>query len=203
MSATPITKVQQRRQHILNVATDIFCELGYEGASMSAIAAKAGGSKGTLYNYFSSKDELLLASVLEGADEFKADVMTGLNLNQPLKPLLHHIVNRIVHKVYVEPRTVKLLRVVISVGDRSDVGQRFFNVLGDGIWIKVRQLLKSKINEGQFSNNDPDIMSAYLRGLCEVDLMRLLMGAMPNLTPQQAEDRTKAIIHSFFLMYQR
>lgn len=203
MSTTPSLKAQQRRQHILNIASDMFCELGYDGASMSAIAAKVGGSKGTLYNYFSSKDELLLASMLEGAEEFQQDVMLELDLTLPLEALLTNIVSRIIHKLYVEPRTAKLLRVVISVGDKSDVGQRFFSVLGDGIWLKVRVLFSKKMEKGEFPHNDPDIMSTYLRGLCEVDLIRLLMGAMPNLTPEQAQERTKSIIHSFFLMYQR
>ena len=37
-----------------------FSERGYDGASMSAIVARAGGSKQTLYSYFSSKEELFI-----------------------------------------------------------------------------------------------------------------------------------------------
>lgn len=201
MSSTSNAKAQQRRQHILHIATDMFCELGYDGASMSAIAAQAGGSKGTLYNYFPSKDELLLAAMLEGAEEFQQDVMSDLDLSLPLKSLLTKIVNRIVHRIYVLPRTAQLLRVVISVGDKSDVGQRFFNVLGLGIWIKVHQLFEQKIEKGELNTTDPETMTTFLRGLCEMDLIRLLMGAMATLTPEQADARTKTIIDSFFLAY--
>lgn len=197
MNPTPLSKAQQRRQHLLRTATEVFCELGYDGASMSAIAAKAGGSKGTLYNYFPSKEKLLLAAILEGADEFQEDIMVGVDLHQPLKPLLTHIVNRILHKVYVEPRTVKLLRVVISVSDRTDVGRQFFDVLGNSIWVKIHELLSNDKPASQHADN----MTSYLRGLCEVDLMRLLMGAMPNLTPEQAQTRTERIIEDFFQIY--
>ncbi len=41
----------------------VFAQDGYEGASMSRIAAWAGVSKGTLYNYFDGKAELFAAWV--------------------------------------------------------------------------------------------------------------------------------------------
>jgi AcrR family transcriptional regulator len=52
-----------RRQAIMQIARDIFLEEGYAAASMSAIAARLGGSKGTLYNYFASKEELFKAVI--------------------------------------------------------------------------------------------------------------------------------------------
>src|SRR6201996_5918804 len=53
----------QRRELILDVAQEVFLEEGFANASMSVIAARLGGSKGTLYNYFKSKDELFNAYV--------------------------------------------------------------------------------------------------------------------------------------------
>src|ERR1700749_1891570 len=53
----------QRREAILNVAREVFFEEGYAAASMSSIAARLGGSKGTLYNYFKSKEELFEAHI--------------------------------------------------------------------------------------------------------------------------------------------
>ncbi|MFT3998253.1 MAG: helix-turn-helix domain-containing protein, partial [Asticcacaulis sp.] len=52
-----------RREAILDVASRIFLEEGFDAASMSAIAARVGGSKGTLYNYFKNKEELFEAFV--------------------------------------------------------------------------------------------------------------------------------------------
>src|SRR5258705_5325413 len=52
-----------RREAILDVAQEVFLEEGFAAASMSTIAARLGGSKGTLYNYFRSKDELFKAYV--------------------------------------------------------------------------------------------------------------------------------------------
>lgn len=54
---------EDRREAILDVASELFLTEGYASASMSSIAATLGGSKGTLYNYFKSKEELFLAYV--------------------------------------------------------------------------------------------------------------------------------------------
>ena len=47
-----------RRLTILTEARELFLKAGFSAASMSDIAARAGGSKGTLYNYYASKHEL-------------------------------------------------------------------------------------------------------------------------------------------------
>ena len=72
-------KGRERRDKILEVASEVFRENGFEATSMSQIAALAGGSKGTLYNYFPSKEDLLLAVLLTGAQEFTEQVLTKLD----------------------------------------------------------------------------------------------------------------------------
>jgi AcrR family transcriptional regulator len=59
------TDRDHRRRAILDVARAVFFEEGYSSASMSTIAARLGGSKGTLYNYFQSKKELFDAQIRE------------------------------------------------------------------------------------------------------------------------------------------
>ena len=51
----------ERRDGILDVARECFLAEGYAATSMSTIAARLGGSKGTHYNYFKSKEELFEA----------------------------------------------------------------------------------------------------------------------------------------------
>ncbi|MBN2118763.1 MAG: TetR/AcrR family transcriptional regulator [Anaerolineales bacterium] len=51
----------QRKSQILNAAEDIFTKKGFDEARMNDIAEKTGLSKGTLYLYFKSKDDLIIA----------------------------------------------------------------------------------------------------------------------------------------------
>lgn len=54
---------QARRHTILDAAAHVFTELGYHGATMRAIARRAGLGTGTLYLYFPSKDAVFLALI--------------------------------------------------------------------------------------------------------------------------------------------
>jgi AcrR family transcriptional regulator len=51
----------KRKSQILNAAESVFTQKGFDEARMEDIADKTGLSKGTLYLYFKSKDDLIIA----------------------------------------------------------------------------------------------------------------------------------------------
>ena len=55
--------VAARREQILNGATKVFAERGFNRARVKEIAREAGVSEGTIYNYFEDKDALLIGIV--------------------------------------------------------------------------------------------------------------------------------------------
>src|SRR3954453_17319310 len=61
LGATAIAADTVKRRQIIEGARAVFLAQGFDAASMSDIARKAGVSKGTLYVYFKSKDELFEA----------------------------------------------------------------------------------------------------------------------------------------------
>lgn len=54
-------RAARRRAKFLKVAERLIAEVGYEGVTMTAIAAEAGASIGTLYDYFPDKTALAVA----------------------------------------------------------------------------------------------------------------------------------------------
>jgi TetR/AcrR family fatty acid metabolism transcriptional regulator len=52
---------EQREAQILDAATRVFANKGFRAATTREIAAEAGISEGTIYNYFDSKYDLLIA----------------------------------------------------------------------------------------------------------------------------------------------
>jgi AcrR family transcriptional regulator len=78
-------RTEARRNAIVEAATELFKEMGYERASMNELAKRFGGSKATLYGYFPSKEELFVAVVeavatghlLEATQELAADAADG------------------------------------------------------------------------------------------------------------------------------
>ena len=70
------------RTRVLTAATELFAELGYDATSVQQVVARAGVTKGALYHYFSSKEELLfeiygsvIAEQLAGLDQVLARQM--------------------------------------------------------------------------------------------------------------------------------
>jgi len=58
-ASRPVTRFDRRLAKILEHATAIFCEKGYEGASMRDLSRASGMSLAGLYYYFESKEKLL------------------------------------------------------------------------------------------------------------------------------------------------
>jgi AcrR family transcriptional regulator len=61
---------EDARQRLLTAASKVFARLGYHGASVDAIAAEAGLTKGAVYWHFKSKDELLQALMKQKAQQW-------------------------------------------------------------------------------------------------------------------------------------
>lgn len=59
---------------ILDRATEVFAEMGFQNADMQVIAEKAGVGKGTVYRYFRSKEELFMAVADAGLKTLEARI---------------------------------------------------------------------------------------------------------------------------------
>jgi AcrR family transcriptional regulator len=57
---------EARPQELLGAALDLFVEKGFAATRLEDVAARAGVSKGTVYLYFASKEELFRAVINEG-----------------------------------------------------------------------------------------------------------------------------------------
>ena len=58
-------EMQEREEAILALARGMLVERGYLGLSMEAIAAELGYSKGTIYNHFPCKEEIIIALAIQ------------------------------------------------------------------------------------------------------------------------------------------
>jgi AcrR family transcriptional regulator len=60
---------EQKINLIMQTALELFANEGYYPTSISKIAKKAGISKGLMYNYFESKEKLILALIVNGINK--------------------------------------------------------------------------------------------------------------------------------------
>ena len=81
-------KTDAKRRAILAAAGEAFREQGFAGTSMSAVARRIGGSKATLYRYFSSKEALFVAVMFEAVLEHAEAVFDTLRPSGDLRRTL-------------------------------------------------------------------------------------------------------------------
>jgi AcrR family transcriptional regulator len=72
------------REAILRAAVDAFSERGFERPTIEQIAAAAGVGKGTVYNYFATKEDILVAYMTEQEARVQARVRAYAERDGPL-----------------------------------------------------------------------------------------------------------------------
>ncbi len=117
---------------ILDAAVRTFLAVGYEGASMEAVAAEAGVARRTVFNQFGSKEGLFGAAVerLWQRLDFAADLEQedqAVTAEQTLLKMADRIVG-----FWQRPEAVPFARLVITEGER-------FPVLRDSFILRGRQ----------------------------------------------------------------
>ncbi|MBW8733896.1 MAG: TetR/AcrR family transcriptional regulator, partial [Asticcacaulis sp.] len=115
-----------RRELILDVASEVFLKEGYAAASMSEIAARLGGSKGTLYNYFKSKEELFGAYVSRNCEVHRSQVGELLKIDGDARAVLTAYARRYL-EVFTSEKTLQNWRVISAESAKSpDIGRDFY-----------------------------------------------------------------------------
>src|SRR5690242_16363314 len=86
---------QERADLILHAAEEVFIEKGFALSSIDEIAARVGIAKSTVYLYFPSKEELVLALFERQLDLFVDVVVQICSSNESararIERLLHHV----------------------------------------------------------------------------------------------------------------
>jgi AcrR family transcriptional regulator len=76
-----VTTRGDKRPRLVTAATAVFAEKGYASTRVADIAERAGVGKGTVYEYFSSKEELLFAVFESINEEISIRVGAALSKN--------------------------------------------------------------------------------------------------------------------------
>lgn len=85
MSAKKEQRKEQHRLEILEAAERIFACQGFYTTTMEEVAEACGWSKGTLYLYFNSKEDLFFSVITEKVDQFRESLTTALAATQNIE----------------------------------------------------------------------------------------------------------------------
>ena len=179
-----------------------FLENGYAGTTMSAIAALLGGSKATLWSYFSSK-ELLFAAVLDRAtDGFRQELSLILKSGAPMARALTGFCRQYLTKV-TSPEAVALHRLVMGEAGRfPDMGCIFFERAPGRTRQLLSDFLAQAMAQGQLRRADPDAAATELTGMCLAGShMQLLLGMIEQASARVIEAVARRAVGTFLRAY--
>lgn len=169
---------------------------------MSGIAARLGGSKGTLWNYFPSKEELFAAVLQEATDSYQQQLAQILDPEGPLEDVLHHITHSLVEKVTSEA-AIALHRMVIADGRRFPELSRIFHDLAPRNTLSLlSEFLAGAMRRGQLRRADPTDAARLLMGLgCAGCHRQLLMAQIERVSPDDIASDARLAADTFLRAY--
>lgn len=174
----PRMKAEDRRQHILETARQMFLEHGFAATSMSMIAARLGGSKGTLYNYFSSKETLFEAMMAEHSAHFLRSVDEHDLPGALPEEWLNNYGRRFLGKI-LQPGSLAMFRLMTAEGSRfPEIAAVFFHHGPDETYRYLARKLDLFRATGHLAFEDPFLVAQQFIALVRGDLhFRVAIGA--------------------------
>jgi AcrR family transcriptional regulator len=111
---------QRGKQKLFDAAMHLFESKGYFSTTVEQITERAGVSKGLVYNYFSSKEELL-AGLIEDATTKMASVAGALEPGESLEDSLALFIDRYFQLLKTKRRFLKLQLTLMLMPELSDI----------------------------------------------------------------------------------
>lgn len=154
---------RQKRSALLQAATTLFLERGYDGTSLSKVAETAGVSTATLFKRFPTKATLFDAIVTEHwawGEQTTAMPEPG----DPLSGL--RTIGRRYVDLLIQPDMVALFRIVIAEAPRfPELSERHFALGKLPFYDAVRAYLEAEAAAGTLRIDDTDLATTHFLGM--------------------------------------
>jgi TetR/AcrR family fatty acid metabolism transcriptional regulator len=156
-------RINHRRNQILDAAARLFAERGFHRTTTRDIAEAADVSEGTLYNYFESKDALLLAILARLSEVQQIQSQLAQGLPQDARGFLTSIMRN--RKSFVQQNNAMLQSVLSEILVDPQLRQRYYQELLLPGMQRIESHIRQRIEFGQIRELDSEAMTHILTGL--------------------------------------
>ena len=186
-----------KRRQILDGASKVFMELGFDGASMGEIARAAGVSKGTLYVYFADKNRLFEAIVEEEAFE-QGKLAFTFDPERDVASTLREF-----GQAYIEllcrPGGGSAIRTVMAIAERMpEVGRRYYERVLEKTINRLATYLEAHVKAGELAINDCQLAASQFMLMCQASLF---LPFIFQAAPPPSQERIATVIESAVRMF--
>jgi AcrR family transcriptional regulator len=171
------------REQLIDVATRLFAERGYEDTSIEAVLSAAGVSRGALYHHFAGKDALFEAVVESVDDRIAADMTAAVDgIQDPVEVL------RVSALKWIDLAGDPVIQRIILTDGPAVLGwERWRTMNEQGAYGQARALLQVIADAGQLA---PHLVNAFAHMiLAAIDEMAIVIARAADPEAAMAEGR--------------
>jgi len=166
------------REAILVAAERVFGRLGFYETKMTDVAAEAGVAAGTLYNYFTNKDEIFASIVVRSREQLDAIVHLHDNIADPIERIRMRLRDVF---TFVDDHG-PLFASFIRVGGFTDYAQKRVidedHERGHSQYLELSAVtFREAIERDQLRRDlEPEFLAAMLSGMCDSTIFAWFRG---------------------------
>ncbi|MCC4422508.1 TetR/AcrR family transcriptional regulator [Limosilactobacillus reuteri] len=172
-------KMPAGKKKVLTTALKLFANNGFHATTTAKIAKQAGVSEGTIYKYFSSKDDLLAKLLQPILIEIKNNFFSNLDYKTDLPSLISFIVTDRIHFIEVNFDFIRLIFQEILTGQLTDKSYQDFFSGHDGVLVKL-QKLQATFPEINPKLTPPQLARIFIGPILTYVLQNKLLGLPVN-----------------------
>jgi len=154
----------ERPTEILEAALDVFAERGLAGARVEDIASRAGVSKGTVYLYFSGKEELFREALSDKVARTLEGLSSAAPPGEPVQRLVRFIDAYWQH--LRRPHFASMYRLLLAeIHQFPDLTRFYAEEVSGKVIDLLAEILREGVETGDFRSTDPLVASRMIVGL--------------------------------------
>jgi AcrR family transcriptional regulator len=148
----PRQRRKEARPHeLLEAALALFVEKGFTATRAEEVAQRAGVSKGTLYLYYPSKEELLKAVIAHYlSSRIAATAQEVSQIQGPMAPVLREMLVAWWQQTYAGPGSGTFKLIISEVRNFPDIGEFYVREVVEPGHALVRTILQRGMASGEF-----------------------------------------------------
>jgi len=184
-------------QAIIDAAEEVFADAGLHAARMDAIAARAGVSVGTLYNYFKDR-ESLLAGVLEAKRRELFAALDGAVAAGAGRPFSDRLRGLVVALLEHAERHRKFLRIVLQAEVGRNLAAHAPSKTPEtmaALTERIDKVVKSGVRDKALRPEMADLAGILLLGMVRALILRTVTSGGDGGLVHEADRVVDAFLH--------
>jgi AcrR family transcriptional regulator len=190
-----------KRRQILDGASRVFMDLGFDGASMGEIARAAGVSKGTLYVYFADKSRLFEAIVEREMLE-QQKVAFNFDTERDVATTLREFGQAYI-ALLCRPGGGSAIRTVMAIAERMpDVGRRYYGQVLEKTIGRLASYLEARVKAKDVIIPDCQLAASQFMMMCQASLfLPFIFQAAPAPSAERMAEVVESATRMFLAAY--